>query len=132
MTRALLVSCSALLASCQSLPDGAKEEMAARWTCPPERITTVTREDLVAGELMAAATTPEPSPEVAADPGRLAYFREERKKHAEKVADAYSSFVVIEAKGCDQQQLLACAKKQKVRAGSSSVTCSDLPMPKTK
>ena len=41
MTRALLVSCSALLASCQSLPDGAKEEMAARWTCPPERITTV-------------------------------------------------------------------------------------------
>ena len=132
MTRTLLVSCCALLASCQSLPDGAKEEMAARWTCPPERITTVTREDLVAGELMAAATTPEPPPEVAADPGRLAYFREEQKKHAEKVADAYSSFVVIEAKGCDHQQLLACARKQKVRAGSSSVTCSDLPMPKTK
>ncbi len=81
---------------------------------------------------MAAYTTPEPTPEVAADPARLAFFQAEQKKHAEKVIDGYSSHVVIEVKGCDQQQLLACARRQKIRAGSSSVTCSDLPMPKAK
>ncbi len=132
MNRVLPLLCSAFLASCQSLSDAAKAEMATRWSCPPERITTITREDLSAGEIIAAYANPEPPSEVAADPARLAFFQAEQKKHAEKVIDAYSSHVVIEVKGCDQQQRLACARKRKIRAGSSSVTCSDLPVLKAK
>ncbi|MBL8923686.1 MAG: hypothetical protein JNJ54_32830 [Myxococcaceae bacterium] len=113
------------LSGCQSLTDGAREQVSKAYSCPLERVVGVERSDLKAMELrLAGVPKPTPPPDIAADPARLAMWQQSQAESRTQAA-SYPG-VVIEVKGCGLVVMMDCYRKNKVRWGESSVGCSEI------
>jgi hypothetical protein len=101
------MSCVAMVAvgvlvSCASLGGGARDDFAKTTNCPPDRVTVVPRPDY------RVTLPPEPSPpaDVAADPGRLAYWRQQQ--HAARSKQQNPDCDFFEVSGCGKRVILCC------------------------
>jgi hypothetical protein len=97
------------LTACTSVEGNAKNYFAWRYSCPDDRVTFTERPDLRRHDAPPAPTHATPPPEVAADPQRLAMFREtERKENEVRAATAEDTRYIIEVSGCGVTELSVC------------------------
>jgi hypothetical protein len=95
--RCVAVVAVGVLASCASLSGGARDEFAKRTSCPPDRVTVVPSPDYQ------VPLPPEPSPpaDVAGDPGRVAYWRQQQDAARSKQRNP----------GCDLFEVSGCGQR---------------------
>lgn len=88
-----------MLASCASLSGEAGNEFARTASCPPDRVTVLSR--------VGPGFVPEesPPPDVAADPERLAFWRQQQEARTQAMFGGCEWF---EASGCGQREILCC------------------------
>ena len=125
MTRRCVVLGFLGVAACQPLPEGARQYIAERYTCPLPRVTAreLTKKP---SELRAETYSPkEPSKEVAADPARLAMWKQQQLKEREQLS-SYDYNQLIEVTGCGMVYVLECHRRSKISNGQSSVSCSQM------
>lgn len=95
-------SCADQWAISMNSPEGlrilARQSFSTKTDCPPERVTVVPRPDVP------RPPPPAPPPEVASDPERLAYWREQNAVEL----DAAASAQVFEFTGCGQHRVALC------------------------
>lgn len=96
-----------LVSGCKSVTEGARERFSKDHSCPLDRVEVRMREDLRPSDL---ETRPKPSPEIAADPGRLRVWQEEETK-ARELSDRGEK--MVEVRGCAVQTLYACHRHNK-------------------
>jgi hypothetical protein len=109
------------LAACASLQSAARESFAVQTNCPPERVVVTPRPDVPIPPPMA------PPPDVAADPGRLAYWRKLNAVDLSAAANAQ----VFEFTGCSQHRVSACTWDS-VTVGENTVAvaaCQPIQVP---
>jgi hypothetical protein len=125
----MFTKCSLLMAStsCASIPDGARDQFAKAYTCPPEQVTVTRRAD-VAPHQMLGALVARPPADVASDPSRLRYWNSEQ---ADTMSRLDQSCEVYEARGCGQKSLLCCAHPRSPDGDGESiseVSCTSPPL----
>jgi len=107
------------------LPEGARQYIAERYTCPIERVSArvLTKKP---SELRAELDPPSaPSKEIEADAGRLAMWKQQQaKKRADLTTSDYNQ--LIEVTGCGMVYVLECHRRSKVGNGQSSSSCSQM------
>jgi hypothetical protein len=113
----LVLSASA----CQSLDDGARDEFAGHFTCPKERVEVRSRPDLNSYDLTWGRA--QPPPDVAADPQRLALWKEKQQDSRSRGSDP-----VFELRGCGHSVLYHCTRAN-TGTHSGAVMCFDLKYP---
>lgn len=125
MRALLFVIAAVFLSACQSLTDGAREQVSKAIACPLDRVTAKERPDLDAWQLRMGNVPELPAPpDVAADPQRLAMWKEQQQ--AKLARPSGYRGVVIEVSACGSTLMMDCFRKNKVRWGESSVSCSEL------
>lgn len=121
--------CSSLLitASCLPVTEGARNEFAKQYTCPPEQVTVKRRADVLPHQLLGASLTPIPPEDVASDPNRLRYWQ---KGYAEKLSSLDQSCEVYEVVGCGQKAVMCCAHALNADGNpmTGAVTCTGSPL----
>ncbi len=113
--------------ACAVLSTGARDTFAKRFSCPPDRVRVTARPDVPPHEALGIETRRTPPPaNVAADPERLRYFREQR---AAENSRSGASCEVYEATGCGQARLLCCAHPFDMEGDTlgSEVDCDGAP-----
>lgn len=80
----------------------AQAELAKTYSCPKDRVTATPRPDLSAYDLQVGAQVP--PPDVAADPGRLAVWKQKQQA----LKSDYDRQKVMEARGCDKHIYYVC------------------------
>lgn len=115
MRRSPLVAASLLLlaltaTACKQLTSGAREDFAARYSCPEDRVEVKPRADLQPEQALGKsdAASPEPPDEVRRDPGRYAKWRQDQADRREAKHSTYIGYEVIEATGCGHTDILIC------------------------
>jgi len=103
----VLAAAALVLAGCQSLESGAREDFSSANTCPLERVEARKRTDLRPSDLKGQKT---PSKEIAADPDRLRMWRDEQATLAAQANDGHE---VIEVRGCGHTELDDCHRSSK-------------------
>jgi hypothetical protein len=99
-TTALWILVAMTLGSCGCInEDRVREYVAQLETCPPEKIQVKVRPDIAAASYVQAM--PVLSTEIANDPARLAYLRQQQ-------TEMLSDRRVFEFSGCGFHQLVAC------------------------
>jgi hypothetical protein len=131
MRRPLLAAACLLLlplgaTACKRLSTGAREDFAARHSCPEDRVEVKTRSDLQPAQVLGRAGEMPATPpdEVKKDPGRYAKWQKDQAERREATLATYSVYEVIEASGCGHNELLVChhpRDENGTRAGE--VTC---------
>jgi hypothetical protein len=104
----VLIALVGLTGCRKSLADGAREEFARRHSCPEDRVTVQERDDANAAEIAFGFEEGEPPPEVAADPERLAKWKQDAEEKRTRAEDGASSLGIFEVGGCDTSMLLVC------------------------
>jgi hypothetical protein len=100
------MTCIALVTSSCSTESAALKTFAKSVSCPPDRIEVRKRPDVVPHSIAEqSGVLASPSPDVAADPVRLRYWKQQRADLYRRVDDF---FTVYEVRGCGVQQLLCC------------------------
>jgi hypothetical protein len=96
----LILAVVVSIAGCaaQTLQAASVESFAHDTSCPPDRVTAVPRPDVP------LPPAPKPPREVAADPGRLAYWK---NQHALELAEAADT-QAFELDGCGQRRVATC------------------------
>lgn len=121
-----LLGAAGMLTSCKSLSSGASETFSKLTTCPPERVTVVARPDY-----RRPVPPDSPPPDVAADPGRLAFWHQQREQKLREAGDnPCFGDTPFEATGCGQRLILCCGHPTGSTPGSvnaAQVGC--VPMP---
>ncbi|WP_437655660.1 hypothetical protein [Sorangium sp. So ce1182] len=101
---------------CKRLKTGAREEFGRKHSCPEDRITVRSRDDVKWGSVVLANRPAEAPPdEVKNDPGRLAKWQKDRAEEDAATREGLDDLDVFEVKGCGHEVLMACAHP----AGSS-------------
>lgn len=116
---------------CASLEKGARDYFVRELSCPMDRVTVRARPDLHYGDLLLIPSTSKPSAEIAADPERLALWKENHAKDlSERRARASKLYDVFEVTGCGRTVQLGCRHPTDSRGRTeiSAVTCS-MPNP---
>ena len=115
MRRPLLpAACVVLLplaaASCKQLSSGAREDFAARYSCPEDRVDVKPRADIQPAQALArpGEIAPAPSDEVKRDPARLAKWQKDQADRREAKLSTYIGYEVLEATGCGHAEILVC------------------------
>jgi len=122
MTRSAWILLPALaLAACQSLQRGAKEQFSKDVSCPVDLVESRERPDLHSSSFEAPSPGPQPPAAVAADPARLAVWRQNHTRDA-TASDGLND--IYEARGCDTQAFYKChhPSKHALQASCSRVT----------
>ena len=120
--RALVVLAVGLgSASCLSLSSGARNIFSKQISCPPDRVTVVARPDLPPHSIYEGVVDAPPPADIAADPARLRYFRQQQ---AEKVSNIDESCKMYEVTGCGAHRL-TCCNHWEDSTNPSGVTCFD-------
>lgn len=98
-----------LLAGCERLSTGAREDFGRRYSCPDDRVTVKSREDLQADQVL-GLRLPEPQPpaEVKSDPGRFAKWQADRAQDRTRMAALNEHYEVFEVSGCGHTDVVAC------------------------
>jgi len=112
------------LIGCRSNETMARENFARAFTCPEDRITVTLHKELAAVDL--AVRPAIPPKEIAADPGRLALWKEE----AAHGAAEYERDAVVEARGCGHAVFYICGDLR-VSVGATRSECMNAPFPPT-
>lgn len=116
-----------LIAGCASLEDGARDHFVTALSCPADRVLVKARPDLGYGDLLPALAASKPPDEVAADPERLALWKEQQTSAlATRRANADATYDVFEVSGCGRTVRLGCRHPQDTRGRTelSAVVCS--------
>jgi hypothetical protein len=92
----------------KSLSEGAREAFARKHSCPEDRVIVQQRDDVNPAEIVPGFEGEEPPPEVAADPDRLAKWKQDVEEKRAKAEDAVSSLAVFEVSGCDTSMVMLC------------------------
>jgi hypothetical protein len=137
MRRPLLPAACLLLAlgatACKQLSSGAREDFAARYSCPEDRVVVKTRDDLTPAQALGKANEPaaQPPDEVKRDPGRLAKWQKDQAERREARLATYIGYEVIEASGCGHTDILVCHHPGGSKGGTRTgdVTCERGKMP---
>jgi len=104
--RALCTACIALVASSCSTESAALKTFAKSVSCPPDRVEVTKRPDVAPHSIAEqSGVLPPAPPDVATDPVRLRYWKQQRADLDRRVDDF---FTVYEVRGCGVQQLLCC------------------------
>ena len=98
------------MVACKQLTSGAREDFAARYSCPEDRVEVKSRGDLQPARALgktseASATPPD---EVMRDPGRYAKWQQDQADRREEKLATYIGYEVIEANGCGHTEILVC------------------------
>ena len=99
----LLIASCALPACVAQLRSDSAEQFARVFSCPRARVVVTRRSDVLPHQLLVPDALP--SPEVAADPARLEFWREQR---SDDRARADSRHLVLEAIGCGHRETYVC------------------------
>jgi hypothetical protein len=110
------------IAACRSRETMARETFSSSFTCPADRITVAPRNDLDAAALAVQPQTP-PS-DIAADPGRLALWKQEDERRAAQ----YKGASVMQVSGCDREQFYVCGELR-VSVGATRPGCQSVTYP---
>ena len=108
---AVLAFVAVLVLSAGSVQTAAKEKFSFAFTCPAESIEVRDRSDIKPSDFKFKDPPPLPSPEVAADPARLALWRE---RNPDRRSDFdFDNFLDIdnsveEARGCNRKAMYRC------------------------
>jgi hypothetical protein len=116
-----------LIAGCASLEDGARDHFVKALSCPADRVQVKARPDLGYGDLLPALPASTPPDEVAADPERLALWKEQQASaQATRRANAEAAYDVFEVSGCGRTVRLGCRHPEDTRGRTelSAVVCS--------
>lgn len=117
----VIVALSGSTAACYSPDDEARDDFSRAFSCPKNGIVLRKRSDLDAYALAhGGGGARKPSPEVAADPQRLAVWQADQQKSR----DFWNSRgpVVFEVKGCGHETLYGCDTSTSRGGGSSRNT----------
>ncbi len=131
MRTTVTLAATLMLAGCASLADGARDHFVKALSCPADRVTVKARPDLGYGDLLPAPPAAAPPAEVAADPERLALWKEQQARaKADRRANADARYDVFEVSGCGRTARLGCRHPEDARGRTelSAVVCSS---PKT-
>ena len=96
------------MAGCKDLNEGAREDFSRAHTCPMDRVEARERADIRPSSLRYGED--KPPAEIAADPGRLKMWQDERTKDRQ---DYDSSNKTFEVRGCGHLTLYACMRHTK-------------------
>lgn len=120
--RLLVLGLLAFLFACKPLKSGAREQFSKQHACPESRVEVRPRGDLRVWDVL-VGVTPQPPPDVASDPERIALFRANQQDQNDRMQ---SSCELYEVRGCSQQQLLCCAHPSAEGGGTytTAVSCS--------
>ncbi len=105
-----------VVAGCTSKETAVKEKFSRVHVCPADRVEVRERTEITRASLR---VRPEPAPEVAADPERLALWTKEQERMDKNIAGMCS---IYEARGCGAQQLFCCSRPPK---HVDRVNCTD-------
>ena len=110
LAAACLVLLSLVATACKQLTSGAREDFAARYSCPEDRVEVKERVDLQPAQALGKANEvpASPSDEVKKDPGRLARWQKDQADRREAKLSTYIGYEVIEANGCGHTDILVC------------------------
>ncbi|XXT19530.1 hypothetical protein WME94_55840 [Sorangium sp. So ce429] len=101
---------------CKRLKTGAREEFGRKHSCPEDRITVRSRDDVKWGSIVLAnRSAAAPPDEVKNDPGRLAKWQKDQAEEDAATRERLDELDVFEVKGCGHEVFMACAHP----AGSS-------------
>jgi hypothetical protein len=113
--------------ACKQLTSGAREDFAARYSCPEDRVEVKPRADLQPAQALgkmneAPATPPD---EVKRDPGRYAKWQQDQADRREAKLATYIGYEVMEASGCGHTEILVCHHPGGSKGGTrtADVTC---------
>ena len=109
-----------VLAGCRSMEDGARDDFSRDHTCPVDRVEARVRKDIRPSSLAKAETPPA---EIAADPGRLKMWQDERAKNAQY---ADSNRTIVEVRGCGKLELQECSRGSR---DTNKIFCSKVEYP---
>jgi hypothetical protein len=114
-------------AACKQLSSGAREDFAARYSCPEDRVEVKPRADIPPAQALArpGEVAPSPSDEVKRDPARLAKWQKDQADRREARLSTYIGYEVLEATGCGHTELLVCHHPGGSKGGTRTgdVTC---------
>ena len=113
---ALVVAAASM--GCESLDDEARDDFAAEFSCPMNRVEVRPRPD-IDGYTAVHGKAPAPPAEIAKDPGRLAVWQkdlDERRSH--------NYGTVYEVRGCSHGKLYTCSRSVGSSHSSTSSLCS--------
>ncbi len=113
--------------ACKQLTSGAREDFAARYSCPEDRVEVKSRGDLRPAQVLGRTgeASPAPPDEVRRDPGRYAKWQKDQDDRREAKLATYIGYEVIEASGCGHSEILVCHHPGGSKGGTrtADVTC---------
>lgn len=115
---------------CGDVVEDAKSHLSMAWSCPLERVEVTKRADVDGAALYRQSVRgATPPADVAADPTRLAVFKQNEEATIERAAASYGNATIIDGRGCGKEVRLACFRKNKKGLGEPWFYCSDVPQP---
>jgi hypothetical protein len=117
------------LASGCSNEGPAREELGRAHSCPTDRIEIKKRSDVRWSAVSWTPPDEAPSPEVQADPARLAKWKEDQAKTHAPLVKALDAHDVFEVHGCGHDSFVGCIRPAKSN-GPNRVSCEVVPMKK--
>ena len=132
MRRPLLAAACLLLLSlaataCKQLTSGAREDFAARYSCPEDRVEVKERSDLQPVQALGKANEVPATPpdEVKRDPARYAKWQQDQADRRESKLARYIGYEVIEVNGCGHTDILVCHHPSGSKGGTrtAEVVC---------
>lgn len=103
-TLVLLITICFVSSGCATYSGRARHRFSWDNTCPEERVTATERTDLVPHELL-HQQEPDPSPDIASDPERLALWHQ---RWGQAFAYEDQTYSVFEVTGCGRTQVFMC------------------------
>jgi hypothetical protein len=121
-----LAIASFVLCACGSPKDAAREEFGRQWSCPLEQVQATPKPDVRWSTLALRPAVTEPSPEVKADPARLAKWKKDQEDSYAPLREALDTFDVFSVTGCGHTTMLGCKRPAKSN-GPNRVICQAAP-----
>ena len=113
---ALFVATASL--GCEALGDCARDDFAAEFSCPMNRVEVRPRSD-IDGYTAVHGKPPAPPAEIAKDPARRAVWQKEQDERR-----SYNYGTVYEVRGCTHGKLYTCSRSTGASRSSTSSLCS--------
>ncbi|MDP1920780.1 MAG: hypothetical protein Q8L14_31345 [Myxococcales bacterium] len=127
----LAVTVGLLVTGCGDVVEDAKDHLSTTWSCPPERVEVTKRADVDGAALYRQSVRgATPPADVAADPTRLAVFKQNEEATIERAAASFGNATIIDGRGCGKEVRLACFRRNKKSPGQPWFYCSDAPEPR--
>ncbi len=102
----------------------ARRAFGVKFSCPESSVEIEPRKDVSWSEIVLGRfPAQKPSPEVAADPARLAKWKADQAEETRPLRESLDSAEVFEGKGCGHDALIGCIRPAKVNGSAPMVNC---------